>query len=77
MKFKCKPAIDTLFARLGDTLAAATVWFGTHVVILSTRGYSLLTVVLVLLWIATAIVMIREHRRLSESNPSPGKAECQ
>ena len=73
MIFKGKPAIDTLFARLGDTLAAVTVWFGTHVVILSTQGYSVLTVALVFLWIGTAIVMIREHRRLAESNPPPGK----
>ncbi|HXV35813.1 MAG TPA: hypothetical protein VEC18_01615, partial [Myxococcota bacterium] len=32
IKFKCKPAIDTIFVRVGDGLAAATVWFGSNVI---------------------------------------------
>jgi AAA family ATP:ADP antiporter len=68
MKFKCKPAIDTLFQRLGDALAAATVWFGTHLVVLSDQGFFAFNVVLVLVWFGSAIVLIGEHRRLTESN---------
>jgi AAA family ATP:ADP antiporter len=73
MKFKCKPAIDTLFYRLGDALAAATVWFGTHIVVLSDQGFFVFNVVLVLVWFGSAIVLIREHRRLTESNLPPGE----
>ncbi len=73
MKFKCKPAIDTLFQRMGDALAAATVWFGTHIVVLSDRGFFAFNVILVLVWFGSAIVLIREHRRMTESNPPPGE----
>jgi AAA family ATP:ADP antiporter len=73
MKFKCKPAIDTLFYRLGDALAAATVWFGTHIVVMSDQGFFVFNVVLVLVWFGSAIVLIREHRRLTESNLPPGE----
>jgi AAA family ATP:ADP antiporter len=72
MKFKGKPAIDTVFVRVGDALAAVTVWFGTHIVILSTQGFFAFNVTLVLLWIGSAIVLIRQHRRLTELN-SPGE----
>ncbi len=65
MKFKCKPAIDTIFVRLGDALTAATVWFGTNVIALSNQGYAALNVALVLVWILASIVLIREHRKLS------------
>jgi AAA family ATP:ADP antiporter len=73
MKFKCKPAIDTLFQRLGDALAAATVWFGTHIVVASDQAFFSFNVVLVLVWFGSAIVLIREHRRLTESNSPPGE----
>jgi len=72
MKFKCKPAIDTLFARLGDTLAAGTVWFGTHVVMLSDQDFFAFNVMLVLVWFGSAIVLIGEHRRFTESNLPAG-----
>ena len=68
MKFKCKPAIDTIFVRLGDGFAAATVWFGTNVIALSNQGYFAFNVALVLVWLAAAIVLIREHRKLTEAN---------
>jgi AAA family ATP:ADP antiporter len=72
MKFKCKPAIDTIFVRLGDGFAAATVWFGTNVITLSNQGYFAFNVVLVLVWLAVAVVLIREHRKLGEANAAAG-----
>jgi AAA family ATP:ADP antiporter len=68
MKFKCKPAIDTIFVRLGDGLAAATVWFGTNVIALSNQDYAALNVALVLVWLGASIVLIREHRKMSAAN---------
>ena len=73
MKFKCKPAIDTVFVRMGDGLAAATVWFGTNVIILSDRGYFVLNVALVLVWLVAAVVLIREHRNMAEANAAAGE----
>ncbi len=74
MKFKGKPTIDTLFVRLGDGLAAATVMIGTHVLMLTTAEYFAFTVGLVLLWIGSAILLAREHRRLSEQNSPQGES---
>jgi AAA family ATP:ADP antiporter len=68
MKFKCKPAIDTIFVRLGDSLTAATVWFGTNVLALSNQGYAAFNVALVLAWLGASIVLIREHRKLTALN---------
>jgi AAA family ATP:ADP antiporter len=67
IKFKCKPAIDTIFVRMGDALAAVTVWIGTAIA-LPDRGYFAFNVVLVLVWLAAAMVLIREHRKLAEAN---------
>jgi AAA family ATP:ADP antiporter len=73
MKFKGKPTIDTLFVRLGDGLAAATVLIGTHVLLLSTAGYFAFNVFLVLVWIGSAVILTREHKRLSDANSPPGE----
>jgi AAA family ATP:ADP antiporter len=72
MKFKCKPAIDTVFVRLGDGLAAATVWFGSNIIIFSNQDYFKLNVVLVLIWLWAAVVLIREHRKMAEANAAAG-----
>lgn len=72
MKFKCKPAIDTIFVRLGDGFATATVWFGTYVISLSSRGYFTLNIALVVVWLAGALVLIREHRKMTEANAAAG-----
>jgi len=74
MKFKCKPAIDTLFVRLGDAFAAATVWFGTSVLALppNHQGYFVFNVALVLVWLGGAIVLIREHRKMVQANAAAG-----
>ena len=37
MKYKAKPAIETLFVRVGDGLAAATTLVGIHFLALTTR----------------------------------------
>ncbi len=65
MKYKGKPAIDTLFARFGDGLAAVTVMVGVHVLALSTVAFFGFNVTLVVIWLALAGVVIREHRRIT------------
>ena len=65
MKYKGKPTIDSLCVRIGDGIAALTVLIGVQLLALSTQSFFILNVVLVLVWIAFAFVVIREHRRLS------------
>ena len=71
---KGKPTIDSLFARFGDGLAAATVLVSVHTLALSREGYFAFTVALVLVWLAGAVVVVREHAKLiraSEAGASP------
>jgi len=71
-KYKAKQAVDTFFVRLGDVLSAGGVfvatWFG-----LGVRGFGLLNTILVAIWIAVAVQLLRENRRLTaaaESRPA-------
>jgi AAA family ATP:ADP antiporter len=79
-KYKGKPTIDSLFARLGDGLAALTVLIGVQALALSRAGFFSFTVALVVVWIGVALVVVREHAKLigradglppSESTPEP------
>ena len=65
-KYKGKPTIDSLFVRIGDGFAALTVLIGVQILALSMVSFFVLNVTLIILWIALALVVIREHRRLSE-----------
>jgi AAA family ATP:ADP antiporter len=64
MTYKGKPTIDSLFVRIGDGVAALTVLIGVQLLALSTQAFFVLNVALVLIWIAFAFVVIREHRHL-------------
>jgi len=64
MKYKVKPAIETFLVRLGDGLAAATILFGIHFFALTTVGFFMVNVALVLVWLAIAVEVVREHRHL-------------
>ena len=63
MKFHGKPAIDTLYVRLGDGLAALTVLIGVHILAIGTHNFILFNVSLVVCWLVFTLMMIREHRR--------------
>jgi len=64
-KFQGKPAIDSLFARAGDGLAAATVLIGGQILGLATNVFFVFNVALVLVWIYFAVAVVRENRRLT------------
>ena len=66
MKYKAKPAIETLFVRLGDGLAAVTVLFGMRFFALSTRSFFLFNVVLGVLWLSIALLVVRDYGDISE-----------
>lgn len=63
MKFRGKPAVDTIYVRLGDGLAALTVLVGVQMLALSTTGFFAFNVFLVLCWLVAAVFLVREHRR--------------
>jgi len=60
-KYKAKSAIDSFFWRMGDTLSALLVFTGTQLA-LSVRLFAAVNVVLVLVWLAIAIAIIRYVR---------------
>jgi AAA family ATP:ADP antiporter len=64
-KYKAKQAVDSFFVRLGDLVSAVVVFVGTTWLALETQGFALLNVGVVLVWIALAVVLVRENRRLS------------
>ena len=66
MKFRGKPAIDTLYVRLGDGLAAITVLVGVHLLAMSTRSFFVFNVALVICWLVFTFMMIREHRKAAQ-----------
>ena len=65
MKYQAKSAIDTLFVRVGDGFSAVTAFVGVGVLGLSFGPLFAFNVLLVLLWIAFAVVVVRENRRLT------------
>jgi ATP:ADP antiporter, AAA family len=64
-KYKAKAAIDTFVVRIGDTLSALVVWVGIHVIGLGPRGVAASNVVLVAVWLAIAVGIARQHRKIS------------
>ena len=69
MKYKTKPAIDSLFVRLGDGMAALTVFVAMKLFDLSTQGLCLVNVALVACWLPAAIAIVREYRHLLPAVP--------
>jgi AAA family ATP:ADP antiporter len=63
MKYKGNPAIDTLYVRMGDGLAALTVLVGVEMLTLSTRQFFIFNVILVIAWLGFTIMLIQEYRK--------------
>jgi AAA family ATP:ADP antiporter len=70
MKFQCKPAIDTLYVRIGDGLAALTVLIGVQMLALTTRQFFIFNVALVVFWLGFTLMLIREYRKACRENES-------
>jgi len=73
MRYQGKPAIDTLYVRLGDGLAAVTVLVGVNFLTLATAEFFAFNVFLVLCWLAVGVLLVREHRRASEAGSYHGR----
>jgi ATP:ADP antiporter, AAA family len=64
-KYKAKQANDTFFVRLGDLLSAGIVFVGTTWFAMDIRGAAFFNVVLVAIWLAVAVVLLRHYRELA------------
>jgi AAA family ATP:ADP antiporter len=62
-KYNAKQAIDAFFVRTGDFLQAAVVYVGVQLA-LTVRGFAIVNVVLVGVWLLLAVGIAREHRKL-------------
>jgi len=67
VKYRAKAAIDTLFVRAGDGLAAVTAFIGLNWLALPLRGMFAVNVGLAIAWVGLAFVVAREHRRFDEA----------
>ena len=64
-KYKAKQAVDSFFVRFGDLVSAVVVFVGTTWLAFDVRGFALLNVGIVLVWLVVAVVLVKENRRLS------------
>ena len=60
-KYKAKQAIDTFFVRTGDVLQAVLVFAGTTWLALGVKGFAVANLVLIALWLAVALRLLREY----------------
>ena len=64
VKYKAKAAIDTFFARIGDSLQAVVVFVGTHLAF-GIPAFAVVNVVIVGAWLAVVGGIAREHKKLT------------
>ena len=62
---------DSFSKRLGDTLAALTVFLTVNVLGTGIRTFALLNIVLVLIWLAVAYRIGREYKELVRTGRPP------
>ena len=65
MKYKAKAAVDTVFVRVGDGLAAATAFAGIHLLVLPMSAFFVVNASLALVWLLLALLVARDYRRLA------------
>ena len=64
VKYNAKAAIDTFFARIGDSLQAVVVFVGTHLAF-GIPAFAVVNVVIVGAWLAVVGGIAREHKKLT------------
>ncbi|HMB59866.1 MAG TPA: Npt1/Npt2 family nucleotide transporter [Xanthomonadales bacterium] len=73
-KYKAKQAVDSFFVRLGDLAAALVVFAGVSWFALGARGFAMLNLCFIVLWLGLAWALWRLNRRQypeTESTASP------
>ncbi len=64
VKYKAKAAIDTFFARAGDSLQALVVFIGTRLSF-ALPAFAIVNVVFISVWLLVCGGIVKEHKRLS------------
>ncbi len=64
-KYKALQAVETFFWRAGDMLSGVTTFVIVQWLAFSVRGFALLNLALVVIWLALAAGLSRENRRLT------------
>jgi AAA family ATP:ADP antiporter len=70
-KYKAKQVTDAFSKRVGDTLAALTVFLTVNVLGTGIRTFALLNIALVLIWLAVAYRIGREYKELVRTGRPP------
>jgi AAA family ATP:ADP antiporter len=68
LKYKAKPAIDTVFTRIGDGLAALTVMIGVQFLHAETASFFGFTVALVVAMLVLSVWLVQMHARIHRPN---------
>ncbi|MCC7417538.1 MAG: translocase [Acidobacteria bacterium] len=63
-KYKAKQAIDSFFWRAGDLLQAVIVFVGASLAF-GIRGFAAINLILVAVWFALVVGIVREHRKMT------------
>jgi ATP:ADP antiporter, AAA family len=66
-KYSAKQVIDSLFVRVGDVLTAVLVFVGTTYLKMNARGFAIVNVILVLVWLVLAIRVGRTYKALTST----------
>jgi AAA family ATP:ADP antiporter len=64
IKYKATQAADSFMQRVGDTGSALVVFAGTQLLELSVRGFALVNVAFIAVWLVVVLLLMREHRRV-------------
>ena len=74
-KYKAKQAIDSFFWRAGDLVQAVVVFIGVQMAF-DIRGFSVINLAFIAVWIAVCVGIAREHRKLTSEQRSPVAGEA-
>jgi AAA family ATP:ADP antiporter len=70
-KYKALQAVETFFWRAGDMLSGVTTFILVQWLALSVRGFAIVNLVIVVIWLGLALSLARENRRLTaEAEPA-------
>src|SRR5687767_9183814 len=64
-KYKALQAVETFFWRTGDMLSALLTFLVVQLLAISVRGYAVINLAIVIVWLAIAVMLYRENRRLT------------
>lgn len=70
MKYQAKQAVDTFFVRMGDVASTSVVALAGVALGLGLRSFAMINLCIIAVWMALAVAIIRENRRMSEAHAS-------